>query len=120
MHTLTRVICGHLLLLLLLGGCSSHPEPIVDTYGVNMARYEQDLADCQGYADQVKIERGVAKGAAAGGAVGAATGAVVGDAGEGAGIGAITGAARSAQIGSREKSGVVKRCLRGRGYKVLN
>ncbi len=106
--------------LMLQAGCASHPEPIVDTKGVNMAHYETDLADCQAYADQVRIEKGVAKGTVAGAAVGGATGAVVGDAGEGAGVGAITGAARSAQIGTREKSRVVKNCLRGRGYKVLN
>ena len=101
-------------------GCVSHPEPIIDTRGVNMAHYESDLADCQSYADQVRIEKGVAKGTVAGGAVGGATGAVLGNASEGAGVGAITGAARSAQIGEREKSQVLKNCLRGRGYRVLN
>jgi hypothetical protein len=114
-----RVLAGALVLAA-LAGCSSHPGPIVDTKGVNMAHYEADLADCEGYADQVRIEKGVAKGTVAGAAVGGATGAVVGDAAEGAGVGAITGAARSAQIGEREKSRVVKNCLRGRGYKVLN
>jgi outer membrane lipoprotein SlyB len=105
----------------LLGvGCASHPEPIVDPHGINMANYEDDLADCQGYGSQVRIEKGVAKGAAAGGAVGAASGAILGDIGTGAGLGAVGGAARSAQIGAREKSHVVKNCLRGRGYRVLN
>jgi outer membrane lipoprotein SlyB len=103
-----------------LAGCSSTSGPIIDTKGVNMAHYESDLADCQGYSEQVHIEQGVAKGAVAGGAVGAATGAVVGDVGKGAGVGAIAGAARSAQRGDREKSQVVTNCLRGRGYKVLN
>jgi len=110
-----------LLSVLVLAGCSSAPGPIVDTKGVNMTRYHEDLSDCEGYAEQVRIESGVAKGAAAGGAVGAATGAVVGEnVGEYAGVGAIAGAAKSAQIGDREKSQVVKRCMRGRGYKVLN
>lgn len=103
-----------------VAGCASHPEPIIDTQGVNMSRYEQDLQDCEAYGAQVRIEKGVAKGAVAGGAVGAASGAVVGDAGAGAGLGAIGGAARSAQIGEEEKSRVVKNCLRGRGYRVLN
>ena len=101
-------------------GCSSHPGPIIDTKGVNMANYEADLADCEAYGDQVQIEKGVAKGAVAGGAVGAATGAVLGNTADGAGVGAIAGAAKSAQIGEREKYGVIKRCLRGRGYRVLN
>jgi outer membrane lipoprotein SlyB len=106
--------------LILLSGCSSTSGPIIDTKGVSMARYEADLADCQGYSEQVHIERGVAKGAVAGSAVGAATGAVVGDVGQGAGVGAIAGAAKSAQRGEREKSQVVNNCLRGRGYRVLN
>lgn len=107
--------------LLALGACSSAPGPIVDTRGVDMSRYHADLADCEGYADQVRIESGVAKGAVAGGAVGAATGAILSESvGEYAGVGAVAGAAKSAQIGDREKSQVVKRCMRGRGYKVLN
>ena len=105
---------------LLCVGCASHPEPIVDTQGINMAHYEHDLANCEDYGSQVRIEKGVAKGAAAGGAVGAASGAILGDVGTGAGLGAVAGAARSAQIGAREKSQVVKNCLRGRGYRVLN
>ena len=104
----------------LLGGCSSHPGPIIDTKGMSMAHYEADLADCEGYSDEVRIEYGVAKGAAAGGAVGAATGAIVGDTADYTGVGAVAGAAKSAQIGEREKSRVVKNCMRGRGYRVLN
>jgi outer membrane lipoprotein SlyB len=116
-----RVIMGLTgLSALLLAGCSSAPGPIIDTKGVNMAHYEADLEDCEGYAEQIKIERGVAKGTVAGGAVGAATGAVLGDTGKGAGVGAIGGAARSAQRGDQEKFRVVKNCLRGRGYRVLN
>jgi hypothetical protein len=107
-------------LLLALSGCLSHPEPIIDTRGVNMAQLEQDLETCESYGDQVRIEQGVAKGTVAGGAVGAATGAVFGDAGRGAAAGAIGGGARSAQIGEREKSRVVKNCMRYRGYRVLN
>ena len=107
--------------LLVLAACSSAPGPIVDTKGVNMTRYHEDLADCEGYADQVRIESGVARGAAAGGAVGAATGAILGESvGEYGGVGAVAGATKSASRGDQEKSQVVKRCMRGRGYKVLN
>jgi len=107
-------------LLVALTACLSHPEPLIDTQGVNMAQYEHDLEYCMGYGDQVRIEKGVAKGAAAGGAVGAATGAVFGDAGSGAAVGTISGGARSAQLGEREKSRVIKNCMRYRGYRVLN
>ena len=109
-----------LLGLLLPVGCLSHPEPLIDTQGVNMAQLEQDLETCEDFGDQVRIEKGVAKGTVAGGAVGAASGAILGDAGTGAALGAIGGGARSAQIGEREKSKVVKNCMRWRGYRVLN
>ena len=56
-------------LLAMLTGCLSHPEPLIDTQGVNMAQFEQDLEYCMGYGDQVRVEKGVAKGAAADGAI---------------------------------------------------
>ncbi len=109
-----------MVLAMVLSGCLSHPEPLIDTQGVNLVQLERDLETCENYGDQVRIEKGVARGAAAGGAVGAASGAVLGDVGTGAALGAIGGGSRSAQIGEREKSRVVKNCLRGRGYRVLN
>jgi len=104
----------------LIAACAAHPDPIIDSKGVNMEQYKQDLEECQAFKDPIKTEVGAAKGAAAGVAVGGATGAVTGNAAEGAGVGAIAGAARSAQLSEREKQQVVKNCLRGRGYKVLN
>ena len=59
-------------LAVLAAGCTAHPEPIVDTKGVNMAAYQRDLAECQEYAAQINPAAGVAKGAVAGAAVGAA------------------------------------------------
>jgi hypothetical protein len=106
---------------LLLAACSGTKGPIIDTKGVDMVRYQQDLAECEVFAREVSTGRAVAKGATSGAAVGAAIGAIgSGNAGEGAGIGAVTGGARSAQIADREKAGVVNNCLRGRGYRVLN
>ena len=119
MYTLARF--STCLLVTLLAGCSSSPGPIVDTKGVDMARYHADLEDCRGFAEQVRIERGMAKGAVAGAAAGAAVGAVRSEnVGEHAGVGAVAGATKSGIRGDREKSQVVKRCMRGRGYKVLN
>jgi hypothetical protein len=106
--------------LALSAGCASHPDPIIDTKGVNMARYEVDLRECRAYAEEVSVAGGAAKGAAAGAVVGAAAGAISGDADRGAGYGAIGGGARSALYNQREKERVVKNCLRGRGYRVLN
>jgi len=111
-----------LLITGLIGGCSSQPDPIIDTKGVNMAVYEQDLADCQAFAEQVPIEDGMARGAATGAATGGAIGAIRehGDAVEGAAVGAVLGASKSGTQGAKEKEQVVKRCLRYRGYRVLN
>jgi outer membrane lipoprotein SlyB len=105
-----------------IGGCSSQPEPIIDTKGVNMTVYEQDLADCQAYAEQVPVEDGMARGAAVGGATGAAVGSIRGrgGVGEDAAVGAVLGASKSGVQGAKEKEQVVKRCLRYRGYRVLN
>jgi hypothetical protein len=107
--------------LFVVGGCTAQPEPIVDTKGVNMTAYAVDLEECREYATQVPVMTGVAKGTAAGAAYGAAVGAVRGnDIGEAAGVGAISGGAWSGLAADRDKQQVVKQCLRGRGYRVLN
>lgn len=108
-------------LLLILLGCASSNEPIIDTKGVDMTVYEQDLAECKTYSEEIDSKTGVAKGAAAGGAVGGAAGAIGGgNMGRSAGVGAVLGAASSAFRANDDKATVVKRCLAGRGYKVLN
>ena len=40
-------------LSLLFFGCASY-RPVIDTKGVDMSAYEQDLAECQTYAREVK------------------------------------------------------------------
>jgi len=104
----------------LVAGCAAHPDPIVDMKGVNVAQYEEDLAQCKSYGDEVKVEKGVAKGAATGAVVGAVVGAIGGNADRGAGYGGAYGGTKSGVSSQREKEQVVKRCMRGRGYKVLN
>jgi len=106
-------------MILLVSACASH-KPIVDTKGVNMALYEQDLAECTELAEQVATEQKVAKSAAVGAAVGAAIGAIWGNAGDGAASGAIDGGTAGGLDADHEKARVVKNCLRGRGYRVLN
>ena len=111
----TGVICA-----VLLGGCASHPDPIIDTQGVDKAALEADWADCEAYAEEVIVAKGAARGAAGGAVAGAAAGAISGNADSGAGYGAVWGATRSSIDGAREKEMVFKRCMRGRGYRVLN
>ena len=87
----TGAICA-----VLLTGCASHPDPIIDMQGVDQAALEIDWADCEAYAEEVIVAKG------------------------GAGYGAVWGATRSSIDGAREKEMVFKRCMRGRGYRVLN
>lgn len=114
------------LLVLLSSGCASHHrpgEPIVDLQGADPVQYEQDLGDCRQFAKQVNVGTRTGAGAVAGAVLGGAIGAVIGDSGtasKGAGVGAIHGGARGTFSGYRERSQVVKSCLRQRGYRVLN
>lgn len=109
-----------LVLLALATSCTTTDEIIIDKKGVDMARYEQDLAECRSYSEEVRTGEKVAKGAASGAVVGGLIGAITGDAGKAAGVGAVGGGARGANEGSQDEVRVVKQCLRGRGYKVLN
>lgn len=108
------------LLMLSIFGCASHPGPIIDKRGVNMEIYKRDLAECQEYAGEVSVAKGAAKGAAVGAAAGAAAGAIRGNVDQGAGYGATAGAVRSGLKNQDIKESIAKRCLQGRGYKVLN
>ena len=112
--------CRLSVLALAVAACASQPNPIIDTKGVDLAAYQRDLAECKQYAGEVPMTAGAARGAVAGGAYGAAVGSIDGRAAEGAGTGAITGAAWSMLDADREKQEVVKRCIAGRGYRVLN
>jgi len=109
-----------LAILACASACTTTDEVIIDKQGVDMSRYDQDLAECKSYATEVQTGKKVAKGAASGAVVGGLIGAITGDAGKAAGVGAVTGGAKGASEGSEDEVDVVKRCLRGRGYKVLN
>ena len=110
----------------LLTACAgSAVRPIVDMQGVNSDKYESDLRDCQNYASQKSgaTETG-AKAAVGGATIGALIGLVAGGTGsniaQGAGIGAVVGGGGGAYAGNKAQEDIVKNCLRGRGYKVLD
>ncbi len=109
-----------LVILTAIAGCAAHPDPIVDMQGVNPERLARDWGDCEGYSEEIKITKGIAKGTATGAGVGAIGGAINGDVGRAAANGALIGATRSGLDADRDKQMVFKRCLRGRGYRVLN
>lgn len=109
--------------LLLLSSCGA-PRPLVDTKGVDQARYQQDLAECQAYAQS---SWGAGTGAAVGAAGGAALGEVLGrttgrmnQRSHLAGGGAVMGGVSGAASGARHQRTIVQRCLAGRGYNVLD
>lgn len=111
-----------LLIAIAIAGCAAHPDPIIDTKGVDPERLAEDWAECEAYTEEIVVAKGVGKGAAAGAAAGAATGAVSNrrEVDEAAGLGAIYGGARSGLDADRQKQQVFKNCMRGRGYRVLN
>ena len=109
---------------LICTACTTTSEIIIDRKGVDMARYAADLAECELYAEDVRSGEKAVRGAASGAVVGGAIGGIAGDSSEaaarGAGVGAVTGGARGLAEGERTRVRVVKQCLRGRGYRVLN
>jgi outer membrane lipoprotein SlyB len=117
-----RILCTALLLPL-LAACRSGPRVIVDPQGVDQAAYQRDLADCTIVSDQVRPGASAGKGALAGAVVGGAVGAIVGDRSTAArlgGVGAVVGGAKGAGQGAENRDQVLKNCMRGRGYRVLN
>ena len=110
-----------------LAACAGFWDPsgaIVDLKGIDREQYEADLADCQAYAGEVPAGKHVGTGAAGGAAVGAVAGAVSGanktGIGQSAGVGAVYGGTIRGMGVVREKQQVLRECLRGRGYRVLN
>lgn len=117
----------------LLFGCATQQEQVpgaggvvIDTYGVNMQQYQMDLADCQRLAVASRNDqgrRGVTR-AAGGALLGGALGAIIGDtsraAAAGAGTGALLGGVSGVSSANIEADRIVRNCLLGRGYRVLN
>jgi outer membrane lipoprotein SlyB len=96
------------------------------TYQQGGANYNQDLAACQSYANQVSPMQDAAVGALGGAATGAALGAISGalfkgvSVGQGAAFGAaaggVLGLAGGAYTGTQNHNQVLNNCMRGRGY----
>jgi outer membrane lipoprotein SlyB len=101
-------------------------QPYQQNQGYQVRNYQQDLAECQAYANQVSPVQDAAVGALGGAALGAGLGALTGAAvkgvsvGEGAAVGAIGGGvlglAGGAYSGHQNQQDVLNNCMRGRGY----
>ena len=116
-------------LLLLLGlssvpAVSSAEQFTLDTKGVDMSQYYTDLQDCKAFAEKKSVAGDAVTGAIAGTVIGAAIGVALGDDSDwatgGAKWGAIDGAAQGAWSGYENKRAVLRNCLIGRGYRVLD
>ena len=111
----------------LLAGCATAPgganyAPIVET-GHRIGVYEQDLAECQQYAQRAAgAGDGAVAGAVGGAIVMGVLSAILGGGGHGrwAAAGAVAGGLQGAGAGEANQRAVVVRCMSGRGYQVLS
>lgn len=107
-------------------GYGAQWTPVVDVPPErSQAYYSTDLPACQQYATQVmNSQQGAAAGAIAGALFGALLGAAAGGNGrfnsQMAGVGALSGGASAAAGAEGGQRGIIRRCLLGRGYNVLN
>lgn len=104
------------------GGGAAY-QPIID--GPQNAKFQQDIAQCQALAEQLSYNNSDVKtGAAAGAAVGAVAGLLRrgnsnSDPLIGAAVGGAYGGGGAALVTRAERKNIVKRCMSGRGHRVL-
>ena len=124
----TTAICAALSV-----GCATQPQghrTLVDTYapGFSHEQYRVDMDQCNGFAAQRPVGESAANGAMGGLVVGALFGAIVGSAYDdtgygaayGAALGTTSGAVQGAASGVEAQRSIVRECMRGRGYRVLD
>ena len=111
----------------ILVGCAApmhQYQPLIDG-GTDTEQYQRDLQDCRAYAmTKPSAENSAAAGAIFGALAGVAILALGGGRtrlrNEAAGVGALIGGVEGYNNGAQGQQGIVKRCLAGRGYKVLD
>ena len=96
---------------------------IIDTRGVDESVFKKDYSECSDFAKNIDLTERTLKQGAVAGATGAAVGVIIG--GEEAakkigGSAAVLNAVETNLDGRKEQAKIIKNCLRGRGYKVLN
>lgn len=118
-----KILCAALALS--LTGCASTYRPLVDPRpGQTMTQYDADLNACRQYADQVAgAGTGAAMGAVGGAILTMAISAIFGNTGralgQAAGAGAVIGGVGGAASGNESETNVIRRCMSGRGWAVL-
>jgi hypothetical protein len=129
--------CGLATLLIALSS-TSFANIIVDTQNIDTQKYHADMYECQTLSQQVdhqqtqSLGRDMLGSTAKGALLGAAGGAIIGGSGSkgakvGAGVGLVGGMLkhgserRHAEQGYEyEQNNVMRNCMLGRGYNVLN
>ena len=112
-----------LAIVLAISGCAtrgSNYSPMVDLQGKDQGEYYQNLYDCRKFAEGAV---GPAGGAAGGAVVGGLLMALLAPSGyknNWAASGAVVGGAAGAVGAGENQETIIKRCLAGRGYSVLN
>lgn len=98
--------------IVLLSACAGNSQQasggvIIDTKGVDMQGYYQDLHECRNYASQVNTGSQIAGKTISGAVIGGAVGAITGDsdsAKRAAGVGGLLGAVKGSGQASGENS----------------
>ena len=117
-----------LLFATMITGCANtgaNYRPLVDLQGRSEAQYQTDMRQCQEYASKVM---GAGESAAVGAVAGAAIGAVIAglfgggrqSRNDSSMYGALVGAGSGGVSAEEEQRTIIRRCLAGRGYNVLN
>jgi len=123
------MLCASVLCCGLLAGCAAGlldkaaDQVIVDTGGLDVEEYQRDLSECDALAQQVDISKRTLGGAIAGVVTGGVVGAILGNsdtAQEIGGTAGVVGGVKGNLQARKEQQKVIKRCLQGRGYRVLN
>ena len=113
------------MMALLASGCAGRAEDriIIDTKGIDPERYAEDLGECAEYAGLVDVEGRVLTSAASSAVLYGVLAAILDDSDTAervAGAGALFGGVRGGISATAEQQRIIKNCLNGRGYLVLN
>lgn len=112
------------LIATVLCGCATRGAafvPIIDMKGKDAYATSINVEECQAYATKtLDAASGAFAGALAGALLGAALGAGTRYGGQLAQQGAIVGGVGGAASANQTQESIIKRCMAGRGYNVLN
>jgi outer membrane lipoprotein SlyB len=130
----TAKLGNGLLVLALIGlfGCASKPQIAIDPKSItDMAKYQNDMSECNAVAASYDLSEGAGKNAAVGAAAGAATVAGIATAVAGAvfapaipfilaggAVGGTAGAGMTKSSETAAREGILAECMTERGYKA--